>query len=98
KEEALGRSEERHREAVEKASDMIYTHTLDGTITSINAACSRLSGFAAEELLGRNIADFFDPEYLGVIAETTRARLEGEDRSEPYRALAHSRDGRPLWI
>ena len=98
KEKALGRSEERHREAVEKASDMIYTHTLDGTITSINAACSRISGFAAEEVLGHNIADFVDPAYLGIVAETSRARLEGEERPEPYRALTHARDGRPLWI
>jgi PAS domain S-box-containing protein len=97
-EEALRRSEERYREAVEKASDMIYTHALDGTLTWVNAACSRVSGYAAEELVGRNVAALIDPEYHAVVAEATRARLEGDDRPEPYRALARAKDGRPVWI
>ena len=98
KEDALRRSEERHKEVVEKASDMIYTHTLDGTIVSVNAACARISGYAPEELVGRNIRDFVDPVSLPAVLESTVARLAGEARVEPYQILAHDREGRPLWL
>jgi PAS domain-containing protein len=47
--------------AVESASDVIVTETLDGIITSWNKAAERLFGFTAQEAIGNHI-DIIVPE------------------------------------
>jgi PAS domain S-box-containing protein len=39
--EELRRSEERYRELFENANDIVYTHDLDGIVTSVNVAGER---------------------------------------------------------
>ncbi len=55
-EEMLRESEERHRRMVELSPTGILTIDLKGTVTSANEAFVRLSGFPAEELVGRHFA------------------------------------------
>ena len=45
-------SEERYRALVENAHDVIYTHDLNGVLTSINTAGERMSGYRRDELVG----------------------------------------------
>jgi PAS domain S-box-containing protein/putative nucleotidyltransferase with HDIG domain len=95
---ALQDSEERYRELVENASDVIYTHDLEGHFTSSNPAGSRVYGYTVQEILQLNIAQIVDPEYLPVAQENTRRKLEGLEETGPYELLTHRKDGEPVWV
>ncbi|MBA3242202.1 MAG: PAS domain S-box protein, partial [Acidobacteria bacterium] len=47
---------------VDSSDDAILSKTLDGTITSWNAAAQRLYGYSAEEVLGKSISVIIPPE------------------------------------
>ena len=48
---------------VESSQDAIFSRTLDGTITTWNAAAERLYGYASEEAIGRPITMLVPPEH-----------------------------------
>jgi PAS domain S-box-containing protein len=61
-ETALRDSEERYRDLVENAQDLIYTRGLDGRVQSVNRAGLQLTGYTREEFIGRHVLDFVAPE------------------------------------
>lgn len=62
--QALQENEQRYRELFENANDIIYTHTLSGTFTSLNRSGEKLTGYSREEAFRMNIVDVLAPEYV----------------------------------
>lgn len=60
--DALRESEKRYRELFNSISDLIYTHDLDGRIISANQAVAQVFGYPLEEIIGRRITDFMEPQ------------------------------------
>lgn len=77
-EEALRQSEDGYRELFENANDIIYTHDLDGTFTSLNRSGERITGYSRDEARQMKIGAVLAPEYVNLahqmIAQKT---LEG---------------------
>lgn len=109
-ERALRESEERYRALVEKSPTAIAVHS-DRRLVYVNPTAIRLFGATrAEDLLGRDPAEFAHPDYLpryqertlaverGETVPITEAKLRRLDGSVVYAeviSISHSYQGRP---
>jgi diguanylate cyclase (GGDEF)-like protein/PAS domain S-box-containing protein len=92
--EALRNSEERYRELFENANDLIYTHDLNGQLTSINIAAERVSGYSREELLGTQIESLVVPEHRERGREAMEKKRRGDASATFYEVDIMAKDGR----
>lgn len=90
--DALTQSETRYRNLFDTATDAIYTVDVHGTLTSANEATSRLAGAPREELLGRSLMGFIDPEAQEMVRDQFQAGLAGQSRR--YEVQITDRAGR----
>jgi two-component system, cell cycle sensor histidine kinase and response regulator CckA len=90
-------SEERYREIVENAHDIIYSHNLEGKYTSVNKAGERITGYAREEVLKLNLAQTIVPEDLEKAYEMMRRKLSGETATV-YELEILAKDGRRIAV
>lgn len=96
--EKLRISEENYRDLFENASDGIWLHDLDGNITAANRAAERLSGYPVEELVGRNVAQFFTDSTHEIAREVKRKLLQGEPIGERYEQKFRRSDGTEVMV
>jgi len=84
-----------YRDLFENASDIIYTHDLDGVLTSFNKAAERVTGYTREEALRMNILDWLEPESRAMALEMMRLELGGAPRAI-YEITLRTKDGRKV--
>jgi len=94
----LQRISRRFQEIFEKAHDAIWIQDLDGRIISANAACSQLTGYAQEAMIGMQIDRLFPRKALGRAQEVMKMLLEHRDFKQPYEQQIIKRDGSPTDI
>jgi PAS domain S-box-containing protein len=92
-EEALRRSEERYRDLVENANDIIYTHDLAGNLTSWNQAGEHILGYSVDEAVGMNISRLLPPDQLQLAREMTARKVDQGGRTA-YELDVLTKDGR----
>ena len=92
RQQALKASEERLRELIENANDIIFTCDLFGNLTCLNRAGQKLIGYLAKETLGMNFVQFVAPEFLETAAEML-ARKAATDVSTVYELEIITRGG-----
>jgi PAS domain S-box-containing protein len=83
----------RHLAAIiESSADAIVGKSLDGIITSWNAAAERLCGYSADEVIGRPFSLLVPPDRSGEIEKGIARLLRGEQLS-PYETVRLHKDG-----
>jgi two-component system cell cycle sensor histidine kinase/response regulator CckA len=93
----LVQSEEKYRDLVENAHDIIYSHDLDGNYTSINAAGEEITGYNLSETLRMNVADIVAPEHIAKAREMIANKLAGQN-GPAYEVDIIAKDGHRLTI
>ncbi len=96
-EEHLTKSEERYRDLVENAHDIIYSHDLAGNYTSINKAGELIIGYTQAEVLQMNRQQIIAPEYFAKAQDMIADRLNGENGSA-YELAIIAKDGRKIAV
>lgn len=91
-EAALRASEERYRELVEQASDIIYTIGPDYRFLEINRQAEVVLGYTREELLALSVAEIVPPEFHARMREMEARKRDGEARTT-YELEVLARDG-----
>ena len=82
---------------VSSSSDAIISKTLEGVITSWNAAAERIFGYTASEMIGEPVFKLIPPE-LHDSERVVLDRLRRGERVELAEAERLRKDGRRIWI
>jgi PAS domain S-box-containing protein len=97
-EEALRKSEERHRYLVQYAPSAIFKLDFrDMRFKDVNEAMSELTGYTQDELLSMGPLDFLDKEDIERFKQGIRERLEDWKGSESVEYKVKVKGGRELW-
>ncbi|MFL6210413.1 MAG: PAS domain S-box protein [Pyrinomonadaceae bacterium] len=96
-EQELSKSEERYRDLVENAHDIIYSHDLAGSYISVNKVVEQILGYTPEEALRLNLAQIVAPEYLEKARQMIASKLAGE-RVTAYDLELIAKDGRRIAV
>ncbi len=97
-EEQLRRSEERYKNIVENASDIIYRTDPEGRLTFCNPTASRILIYTNEEFIGQSYLDFVHPSHRKDTRRFYHEQFEKKIPSTYYEFLAIAKDGSEHWI
>ncbi len=92
-ENALSLSEQRYRDLVDNANDIVATVDLQGRFTSINPAVERVLGQRPDELLGVSVESLIPADELPKHESMLQRKREGEGATR-YETQIQSKDGR----
>jgi len=93
-EEALRLSEEKYRNIYENVADVIYETDNQGHLTSISPSIEKQGGYRPEELIGRDVTEFFVfPEQYAALDALMIANGSVND----FEALLRKKDGNALF-
>ena len=81
---------------VESSEDAIISETLDGTITSWNAAAERLFGYTADAAIGQSVVKLLIPDDRKNEETIMLDRIHRGERIEHFETLRKTKDGRLL--
>jgi two-component system cell cycle sensor histidine kinase/response regulator CckA len=93
-EEALQRSEARHRQVVETMNEALNLIDADGVLTYVNRQFCGMLGSRAKELVGRKFIDLLDESNRQIWLKQNRKRKKGA--STTYEMELTRKDGRKL--
>ncbi|MDD5775730.1 MAG: PAS domain S-box protein [Candidatus Omnitrophica bacterium] len=97
-EEAMRLSEQKYRELFEHANDIIFILDFNGKIQSCNAAAAKTYGYEPQQLLGLSIEELLDRNYLSIMREFIRKKVDGIDVQSPQEFLTHTKNGEAVWV
>src|SRR6266487_5068171 len=91
-------SDQRFRALIEHSSDAISLLTPDGTVTYASPSTRRVTGYSAEELVGRNGFPMLHPEDLEDVRQQFTVLLDRHGHSITLEYRLHHTDETWNWV
>lgn len=91
-ETALRLSEERYRDLLENANDMVFTHDWLCNLTAVNTAMELITGYSRAELKGMNLSKLLTAESMETMEEMNVRKMAGE-RTRAYGVRMRTKAG-----
>jgi PAS domain S-box-containing protein len=89
---------EAYRELFENANDIVYTHDLAGTFTSINKAAERVLGYTHEDVLTLTVRDVVAPEDAAIAQQMIAKKVGGDASRTEYELAVRTKSGRRVTL
>ncbi|MGZ9277196.1 MAG: GAF domain-containing protein [Candidatus Limnocylindrales bacterium] len=93
-ERELSRSEERYRFLVQNSPDIVFATDAEGRFTFLSAAIERMTGFAAEEIIGEHFSKIVDDQTLQVAGGRWEALVADPEQETQASLVLRGKDGR----
>lgn len=90
--------EQRFRELVESAKDIIYTTDSKGFMTYANDMAAQFTEYSKEELIGKNYIDLIDEEYKKSVGSFYKKQLLNKISESYHEFPFRTRSGKTLWV
>ena len=90
--------EERYRDIVESASDIIYTANFGGFFTYTNDVAVKILGYPLEELLGRHFTEFIHPDWIKEVTTFYAKQFQRKLISTNLEFPVITGDGGIVWL
>ena len=97
-EEELRESEEKYRTLVENVGEGVGVVDLDERFIFVNPMVGQLFGLPSEELIGRSLEEFMDPDQIEIIRKQTEIRDKGRQTQYELRIRQPDGDERYLFV
>ena len=95
--EILRISEERYRLLAENVSDIISKHTFSGEYVYVSPSSEEITGFAPQELIGKNCYDFVHPDNVAQVKKAHQA-LTKNDAASAVEFQFRCKDDSYIWV
>jgi PAS domain S-box-containing protein len=96
-EDALHKSEEKYRTLVERANDVICI-IQDGIIKMCNSRLPEFWGGSIEEIIGKSILEFINPDAQTEVIDRYNQRMRGESPPSIYETIFMRKDGSKSYV
>ncbi len=96
--QALRNSERQFRALVENSPDGIALVDADATIVYLNPTVQRITGYTAEDAVGRHLPDFLHPEDKEDVRALISSVIQQPDARGPFVGPLQHKNGKGLWV
>lgn len=97
-EEALLKSQRQYRQVVEFATDVIFHTNLDGLIQLLNPVGLKVTGYSADEIVGKPFLDLIAPDYKQQVEDLLAKQLADKTPNTYFEIPVISKEGEILWF
>ena len=97
-ENALKESEEKYRQIVENASDIIYKVNIRGKFSFVNEVAVRVTGYSKKELLSKSFTSIIRKDYQTKTLDFYKKQIQEKIRSTYFEFPILTKNGEERWI
>ena len=96
-ERRASRLEQHYQQLIENSQAIVYAFDRDGRYTFVSPSVTALTGYRAEEVIGRSYTEFVHPDDVDRLAPEVRSSLIKNQSTPPLEYRVRARDGRIRW-